>query len=190
MIRSVIVIAFLLAVAGCSETTGSITPTPSVMKPLGYAFAPPAFYTFCDEQPRLCSTDGDEAAMTMTAQRSAELKAVNEQVNRGFRQRDDKPGLDGDRWELPTKAGGGDCEDLAIMKKAELLKRGWPASTLLLTVGTLRGAGHTVLTVRTSDGDLVLDNVTDAIKPWSKTPYTFYARQKPNAGGGAEWTRI
>jgi predicted transglutaminase-like cysteine proteinase len=128
--------------------------------------------------------------MTMTPARMAELKSVNRTVNREFKQRDDDPGLVGDRWELPNAVDGGDCEDLAIMKKAELLKRGWPASTLLLTVGTLNGGGHAVLTVRTSDGDLVLDNMTDTIKPWTRTPYTYYARQKPNAGGGAEWARI
>ncbi|GHD13167.1 transglutaminase-like cysteine peptidase [Tianweitania populi] len=189
MIRCVIVLAVLLGCAACSETTSSIG-APSTMKPLGFAFAPPGFYPFCDEQPRLCSTNGASDAMTMTPARMAELKAVNTSVNRGFKQRDDKPGLSGDQWGMPTADAGGDCEDLAIMKKAELLKRGWPASTLLLTVGTLNGAGHAVLTVRTSKGDLVLDNMTDAIKPWSRTPYKYFARQKPNAGGGSEWTRI
>ena len=56
-----------------------------------------------------------------------------------------------DVWTLPSNQG--DCEDFAIMKKEELIKRGWPASVLLLTVGRLKGQGHTVLTVRTS-GDL------------------------------------
>lgn len=189
MSRSVGLVALLLVCTGCSETTSSITREPSVMKPLGYAFAPPGFYPFCEQQPGLCSTDGDLDAMTMTPARMAELKAVNRSVNHDFRQREDKAGISGDRWGLPNAAGG-DCEDLAIMKKAELLKRGWPASTLLLTVGTLNGAGHAVLTVRTSDGDLVLDNMNDAIKPWLRTPYKYFARQQPNAGGGAEWTRI
>ena len=128
--------------------------------------------------------------MAMTPSRKAELQIINRTVNHAFKQRDDEQGLIGDHWELPTAARGGDCEDLAILKKAELLKRGWPASTLLLTVGTLKGAGHAVLTVRTSEGDLVLDNRTDAIKIWSRTPYTFFARQKANAGGGSEWARI
>lgn len=189
MIRSVMIVALLVMCAGCSETTSSITPQPSMMKPLGFAFAPPGFYPFCDELPKLCSTDGDLDAMTMTPARMAELKAVNRAVNHDFKQRDDKAGISGDHWGLPT-ADGGDCEDLAIMKKAELLKRGWPASTLLLTVATLNGAGHAVLTVRTSDGDLVLDNMNDVVKPWSRTPYKYFARQKPNAGGGSEWARI
>ena len=189
MIRSVIVLAVLLACAGCSQTTSSIGASPT-MKPLGFAFAPPGFYPFCEEQPRLCSTNGDLDVMAMTPARMAELRDVNRTVNRNYKQRDDTPGLNGDRWGMPTDGAGGDCEDLAIMKKAELLKRGWPASTLLLTVGTLNGAGHAVLTVRTSNGDLVLDNMTDAIKPWSRTPYKYFARQKPNEGGGAQWARI
>lgn len=190
MIRSVFVVALMLISVGCSETTGSINPSkPSTMKHVGYAFAPPGFYPFCEKQPHLCSTNGKAGAMTMTPARMSELRTVNRTVNQAFKQREDKAGLAGDRWELPTSAGG-DCEDLAIMKKAKLLKLGWPASTLLLTVATNNGAGHAVLTVRTSDGDLVLDNLTDAVKPWSRTPYNYFARQKPNASGGAEWARI
>ncbi len=37
-----------------------------------------------------------------------------------------------DDWRVPTAYG--DCEDFAILKKRELLKRGWPAAALLLTV--------------------------------------------------------
>lgn len=189
MIRSAFVVALFLICAGCSETTSSIKSDPSTMKQLGHAFAPPGFYDFCDKEPRLCSTNGATDVMTMTPARMAQLRTVNRSVNREFTQREDAAGVAGDHWGLPS-ADGGDCEDLAIMKKAKLLKLGWPASTLLLTVGTLNGAGHAVLTVRTSDGDLVLDNLTDTIKPWSRTPYKYFARQKSNAGGGAEWARI
>ncbi|TIP90705.1 MAG: hypothetical protein E5X60_27240, partial [Mesorhizobium sp.] len=64
----------------------------------------------------------------------------------------------------------------------------WPASALLLTVATLGGAGHTVLTVRTSKGDLVLDNRTGAIRNWSRTSYRYFARQSQSENG--KWTRI
>jgi predicted transglutaminase-like cysteine proteinase len=87
---------------------------------------------------------------------------------------------------VPTTYG--DCEDFAILKKHELLKRGWPASALLLTVARYRGQGHTVLTVRTNEGDLVLDNLTSSIKDWSRTPYNYFARQ--SQADGRRWELI
>ncbi len=33
------------------------------------------------------------------------------------------------------------------------------------------------MTVRTTDGDFVLDNLTDDVKIWFDTPYTFLKRQ-------------
>ncbi|MHC2540142.1 putative transglutaminase-like cysteine proteinase [Sinorhizobium meliloti] len=87
---------------------------------------------------------------------------------------------------MPTAYG--DCEDFAILKKRELLKRGWPASALLLTVARYRGEGHTVLTVRTSEGDLVLDNRTNSVRDWSRTPYNYFARQSQS--NGKRWELI
>jgi predicted transglutaminase-like cysteine proteinase len=72
-----------------------------------------------------------------------------------------------DRWQMPgetLKRGRGDCEDLAILKRAILINRGWPAELLpLLIVRELAtGAEHAVLWVA---GD-ILDIGTDAsIKP-------------------------
>ena len=82
----------------------------------------------------------------------------------------------------------GDCEDFAILKKRELVRRGWPGSVLLITVARSGGEGHTVLTVRTNQGDLILDNRTSAIKDWSRTPYRYFARQ--SQANGKNWERI
>jgi predicted transglutaminase-like cysteine proteinase len=91
-----------------------------------------------------------------------------------------------DDWRLPEDKG--DCEDFAILKKRELVRRGWPSSVLLLTVARSGDEGHTVLTVRTNEGDLVLDNWTSAIKDWSRTPYRYFARQSQS--NGKNWERI
>ncbi|TIL82527.1 MAG: hypothetical protein E5Y76_03650, partial [Mesorhizobium sp.] len=45
-----------------------------------------------------------------------------------------------------------------------------------------------VLTVRTNQGDLVLDNRTGAIRNWSQTSYRYFARQSQSENG--KWTRI
>ena len=37
--------------------------------------------------------------------------------------------------------------------------------------------GHAVLTARTVAGDFILDNKTDEVKLWSKTPYHYLMRQ-------------
>jgi predicted transglutaminase-like cysteine proteinase len=121
------------------------------------------------------------------ADTKADLDAVNTSVNRRIEERSDLVTAgSADDWRLPTKQG--DCEDIAILKKSELLKRGWPASALLLTVASLGGEGHTVLTVRTDKGDLILDNRGSVIRDWSHTSYHYFARQSQSASG--KWVRI
>ena len=153
----------------------------------GHAFPPPAFNAFCAAEPRLCSTRGDVKTLELTDAHMAELHAVNRAVNRRIVEQSDLQSVGReDDWRLPGKVG--DCEDFAILKKHELMKRGWPASVLLLTVVTSGGEGHVVLTVRTDRGDLILDNRTDAIKEWTRAPYRFFARQSQTAPG--KWDKI
>ncbi len=159
----------------------------TIMKTAGKAFAPPAFAPFCARDPRLCETGGGADTVVLSEAGAAELKQINRAVNARIKERSDisTSGRDDD-WRLPTDYG--DCEDFAILKKHELLKRGWPASALLLTVARYRGQGHTVLTVRTSEGDLVLDNLTNSIRDWSRTPYNYFARQ--SQADGRTWELI
>ena len=72
----------------------------------------------------------------------------------------------------------GDCEDYALLKQKMLTDRGWPAGALLLTVVRDElGEGHALLTVRTTEGDLLLDNRVNDIRSWTKSIYTFVKRQ-------------
>src|SRR5690606_30337389 len=107
---------------------------------------------FCKARADLCASTGSIRKMEMTAARQQELKDVNLQVNRRIREVSDLE-VHGqkDVWRLPDDVG--DCEDFSILKKKELMKRGWPASTLLLTVVTVGGEGHVVLTAITDQGD-------------------------------------
>lgn len=158
-----------------------------MMTTRGYAFAPAAFYKFCASDPALCSTRGKVKVVELTPGRKAELASVNKSVNRRIRERSDTDATGrADVWGLP--ASEGDCEDFAILKKAELLKLGWPASALLLTVVTLGGQGHTILTVRTDKGDLVMDNRASAVVDWSRTSYRYFARQSQS--DSSKWMRI
>lgn len=90
-------------------------------------------------------------------------------------------------WAYPRTAG--DCEDYVLAKRRELIARGWPASTLLITVvKEASGAGHAVLLVRTDRGDLVLDNQEGLIKVWNQTRYQFIKRQSQTNAG--QWVEL
>jgi len=79
-------------------------------------------------------------------------------------------------WEYPTTAG--DCEDFVLLKRKKLLERGFSVADLLITVVRKPdGEGHAVLTLRTTDGDYILDNLTDDVKLWTDTNYTYLKRQ-------------
>lgn len=198
MLKVLAVLLLAVSAASCTQTTASISSTaaitpaafaeePQLMAGSGPAFAPPAFYAFCAERPDLCASTGPVRKMTMTPARQRELRDVNLLVNRQIREVSDmeKHGQE-DVWRVPNTAG--DCEDFAILKKKELMKRGWPASTLLLTVVTVGGEGHVVLTASTDRGDIILDNRTDALRDWTNVRYNFFARQSQSVHG--KWERI
>ena len=74
--------------------------------------------------------------------------------------------------------GKGDCEDYALLKRHLLIKRGWPVSSLLITVvRDENGDGHAILTARVAQGDFILDNKAGDVRPWSRTGYRFVMRQ-------------
>ncbi len=154
----------------------------------GKGFGPPAFRSFCGRLASICNTRSGARVVQLTDDKRQQLQSVNMAVNSRIRQQSDMRtnGVE-DLWTIPTKAG--DCEDFAILKKRELMKRGWPAASLLLTVARLpfSNEGHVVLTARTSAGDLILDSRSNSVKDWSSTSYRYYARQSQNSAG---WDRI
>jgi predicted transglutaminase-like cysteine proteinase len=90
-------------------------------------------------------------------------------------------------WTYPQ--GYGDCEDIALEKRRELINAGWDPSTLLMAVvRETNGNGHAVLMVRTDRGDLVLDNQDGMILVWTETAYQFVKRQSQSNPG--QWVDI
>lgn len=148
------------------------------MRIFGLSQAPYGFVRFCEANSGECNQDGrEEARLDATPDRLAELDAINRSVNRAIKPLTDMEiyGVT-EYWTLPTTAG--DCEDYALLKRRLLMQRGWPASSLLMTVvRDERGEGHAVLTARTAQGDYILDNKTDRVSIWFKTPYQFVMRQ-------------
>lgn len=130
--------------------------------------APYAHVRFCVQNPDDCeiSNSQEDGIVELTPAKKLELQRINRQVNRSMRPENDEPG--NDVW----KVGGttGDCEDYALTKRHRLVEAGWPSQALRLVVArTSEGEGHAVLAVATSDGDLILDNRTVAIKEWRRT---------------------
>ncbi|NBN63638.1 transglutaminase [Microvirga tunisiensis] len=156
----------------------------------GVASAPVGHQTFCSENPGAC-TGGTQkpVVVKLSEQRWNELLQVNDTVNKSIRPVTDKV-LFGqvEYWTYPT-AGAGDCEEYVLEKQRVLAAAGWPASALLITVvKDLNNEGHAVLTVRTDQGDVILDNQIEAVLPWYSTPYRYVKRQSTT--DPSQWTAI
>lgn len=144
----------------------------------GVTQPPHGFVEFCLRDPRTCIEGrSDDFARPDHTSRLAELNRVNRAVNAEIQPATDLEAYGrNEYWTLPTTKG--DCEDYALLKRHRLIAAGWPGGALLMTVVLdEKGDGHAVLTARTSEGDFILDNKTDEIKLWSKTPYQFIMRQ-------------
>jgi predicted transglutaminase-like cysteine proteinase len=147
------------------------------MRVYGSSQPPYGFVRFCEQNPQYCTQRGSGGRFEATPQSLSDLDEVNRLVNRSV-----EPATDSEiygvseYWTLPGKRG--DCEDYALLKQKILIARGWPSSSLLLTVvRDEKGEGHAVLTARTSQGDFVLDNKSDDVRLWSRSSYQFVMRQ-------------
>lgn len=137
------------------------------------AETPPAFVDFCARFADQCVA-GAPTVLALDDRTMQQLAAVNHAVNTAIKPEDDKAHYGRDEfWTIPTD-GFGDCEDYALTKRKALLEAGLPASALrLAVVYSIKTALHAVLTVATDKGDLVLDNISDAIVPWNATEFTW-----------------
>ncbi|MDR0252862.1 MAG: transglutaminase-like cysteine peptidase [Brucellaceae bacterium] len=171
------------ASAQAAETNSPFMATGNLTsQPIGH-------YEFCKRLPNECNLTFSQTAPIKLDQATwAKIVQVNIDVNARIQPMTDME-LYGQEeyWAYPVNAG--DCEDYVLLKRRELAEAGLPLSSLLITV--LRkpdGEGHAVLTVRTDRGDFVLDNLTDAVKNWQETDYTYLKRQAANHTG--RWVSI
>jgi predicted transglutaminase-like cysteine proteinase len=144
--------------------------------------APMAYTRFCMTYQDECRTRPmfRGGPVAMTDQRWTDLKDVNQAVNQEIIPERNERGVINEEWLVNPARG--DCNDYAVSKRHELIARGWPARALLLSeVVVNSGEHHLVLVVRTKSGDLVLDNLSSVIKPWSRAPYRWVRMQQPNS---------
>ena len=181
--------AFIGVMLGASMASAFNPPASTEVQPGASAFQkeygvtlpPIGFVKFCSEQPLSCAVDRtkDSNTLVMTSARWQLVHEINAYVNQKIAPVSDQE-LYGqsEYWTYPVDAG--DCEDYALLKQRYLTHMGLPESALLITVVLdERKDGHAVLTLKTTDGDFVLDNRLDEVRPWNVTKYTYLKRQSP-----------
>ncbi|NJR13393.1 MAG: transglutaminase-like cysteine peptidase [Phyllobacteriaceae bacterium] len=157
--------------------------------PLGGSTSKPYGHVeFCKTHAGQCKAAKAQAPEPMSAARLKKLNSINVAVNAAIRPVSDvvTHGVM-DVWLASVKSG--DCEDYALAKRRKLIAAGFSAGNLRLTMVRIPGGeAHIVLVVRTAEGDLVLDNLKNQIKPWNRTGYRFVKAQA--LGGGRDWVSI
>ncbi|MCV0429843.1 MAG: transglutaminase-like cysteine peptidase [Roseibium sp.] len=127
--------------------------------------APKAYNLFCMNNPVECRSGGSDI-ITANYALMQTLNKVNRGVNRSIKWVRDRNNV----WKIGNRTG--DCEDYALTKRSRLMKLGVPAAALRMAiVKNQKGQGHAVLVVKTTKGDLVLDNVNNNITLRESTAY-------------------
>jgi predicted transglutaminase-like cysteine proteinase len=134
------------------------------------------------------------AAPALDAARWAELVEVS---RRGFEieaVHDQARFARADYWQVADTAGG-DCEDKALLARALLLARGWPAGALRLALAwTEEREYHAVLTVDVErDGQpatYVIDGRFPWVVGWDRLTALGYRWDRRQAASGPGWQRI
>lgn len=130
--------------------------------------APMAHIMFCNTHKDQCESSAPEVLQNDDRTFNA-LISVNQQVNAAIEPMQRNVSLVGN-WQIGPSAG--DCNDYAVTKRDRLIKRGFPASALLLAhVVTSWGEHHLVLVARTENADFVLDNLRNDIRRVEKSGY-------------------
>lgn len=167
-----------------NEHAINLAPVPELQKvafmsAFGDTLPPIGFVTFCRENQDECRPGRRFAdRIQLTAAKFRVIEKINTEVNAAVTPVTDmelygKPEV----WAYPAD-NKGDCEDYVLLKRKMLIERGFPESTLLITVvRDENNEGHAVLAVRTDKGDFILDNKRREVMRWADTPYTFVKRQ-------------
>ncbi len=155
----------------------------------GRTTQPVGHYEFCLREPIECREKTPaQPPVELTKRLWAAMVNINNHVNVTVSPRTDMDMWGKEElWSYPTKVG--DCEDYALEKRRELMALGVPAGNLLMTVVRQpNGDGHAVLTVHTSRGDYILDNLEPRVLAWDDTDYTYLKRQSDRNSG--TWVAI
>lgn len=170
---------------------------------VGAPASPPAGHRqFCHDHPEECRMPAAPAgiqaaapALDLSTATILSIAAINTAINASVRPQSDMAlyGVE-EHWAYPAldRDGrtSGDCEDFVLLKRRMLTEiEGIAPSDLLITVVRKPdGEGHAVLTLRTTKGDFILDNLDWRIRDFADTPYRYLKRQDPV--NPAAWSHI
>lgn len=181
---------FLGLAAGVVACAGAALAASQPMVTGGLTSQPIGHYDFCRLTPEECAIkQRDAGPEELTGELWRKIVSVNVAINAAIKPMNDIDIYGRDEvWTYPDN-GEGDCEDYVLEKRRTLSREGVSLSNLLITVVRKPdGEGHAVLTVRTSKGDFILDNLTDAVQQWDETGYNFLKRQSAENTG--RWVSI
>jgi predicted transglutaminase-like cysteine proteinase len=190
-------LAAFTAIMGLTAAAAWAAPAAERVDFTNIAFAPVTGATsipighadFCRRFPADCQVNANLVEdVRLTPANWKQLLSVNSYFNTTIvPETDEQLYHAADYWTYPN--GYGDCEDIALAKRRQLIADGWPASTVLMTVvKDQHDEGHAVLMVRTDRGDLILDNQDSTIRDWRDSPYHFLKRQ--SQANAADWVGI
>jgi predicted transglutaminase-like cysteine proteinase len=166
-------------IASAAGFPGEAGPGPRAALAHAPALPPIGFVAFCARNPAECrpARGMPVTRLRMTPERWRAVRQVNSHVNASIVPVSDEELYgEAEHWAYPSDAG--DCEDYVLMKQRYLGELGFARSALLITVVLdERDEGHAVLTLRTTEGDFVLDNRRGEIRRWTELGYTFLKRQ-------------
>ncbi|MBX3596446.1 MAG: transglutaminase-like cysteine peptidase [Rhizobiaceae bacterium] len=155
----------------------------------GRTTQPIGHYEFCKRLPTECKPQSIPVEpMVATRSIMSKINAVNSRVNNQIVPKTDMEIWGKDEvWSFPN--GVGDCEDYVLEKRRLLIEAGFsPSNALITVVRQPNGEGHAVLTVRTTAGDFILDNLEAGVRRWDETLYTYLKRQSEKNPG--QWLSI
>jgi predicted transglutaminase-like cysteine proteinase len=182
--RGLLLALIITALSSGAAAAASLLVPSSVDMAIGAAMpAPSGHSAFCETRRSECAPMQDHGPIAMNPSRWRSVWAINRGVNAAIRGRTDMEIFGREEvWTYPEAEG--DCEDFALLKRRMLIEAGFSASNLLMTTVRLEdGSGHAVLTLRTADGDYILDNLVNTVKPWRDTPYDYVRRQSSTDAG-------
>jgi predicted transglutaminase-like cysteine proteinase len=185
VLRSAVLVGILAMGWGANDAVAS-----AYMATGGLTSQPIGHYEFCKANRGECNIrprDLRPAHLTKAAWNT--IVDVNGRVNSAVKPMSDIDVYGKDEvWAYPDR-GVGDCEDYVLEKRRDLARAGFSLADLLITVVRKPdGEGHAVLTVRTDKGDFILDNLSQEVKLWTRTPYRYLKRQAEDDTG--HWVSI
>lgn len=142
----------------------------------------PPYASYCGRHPGLCEMTGPAIIKYSEDIRQTLFfvnQIINQSVNCIFSDKD----LYGQEeyWTLPVGRLG-DCEDIALKKREELVKLGLPRGAMTMAIVHHRTtlASHAVLLVETTTGTWVLNSLTAGVTLWHEAPYNYEMRERPD----------